>query len=357
MSQLIHATKTHPCKICNNSGGWCYEVSESLCVCKRSDIAPPGWIITSRQDAEGHSYFAVKTGKKHGSEDTDWEAKKAEREANEKEALALDLKTRLGIITRDSLIRSLSQELGLSNHHRQILIDRGMSETEIDRSLFFSIEQWQQINNNYPLNLPGVYLSKLGDRQLAGTGIAIVTKDELDRASGWQVMTIPRDPEKKYIWARGEKSSHLPVGKGELPIQVTSQYHSVAFGCEGTFKPVLAAIKHQKYFIGASSGNFSNSTTQVTAALTGRRLILLAIDGGDILNPHRMKHWQRQAEFFESIAVRTQFMWWGQIEKGNNDVDEIPTTTLENATLLSIKELSRISQHYQRKVRSWGFPK
>ena len=68
-SKLIHASKTAPCPICQNTD-WCYELSDSLWVCKRSDFAPDGWRKTSKQDSAGHFLFAIE------GNDTDWQGKK-----------------------------------------------------------------------------------------------------------------------------------------------------------------------------------------------------------------------------------------------------------------------------------------
>jgi hypothetical protein len=339
MTRLTHATKSNPCPICDNTD-WCYELTDTLWVCKRSDIAPPGWRKTSKTDRDGASFFAI------DSNDPDWEAKKAEWEAkreepaaNKLEAQREEFKTSLTASERDPIIRSLSQELGLTYQHRQMLRERGLKDEQIKSGLFFSIEKYQKVSERYPLNLPGVYLSKFGDRQLSGQGIAIVTLDADGLATGWQVMAVPRVDGAKYVWAKGEKSSHLPIGEGqgELPIQVvgSSSTSGVAYGAEGTLKPTIAAHRHNEYFIGASSGNFSGSPIQVAAALEGYHTFVIPVDGGDATNPARIEHWKRQVKFFETLNIKVRFAWWGQIHKDNNDVDEITTEQFKAAKLLT----------------------
>lgn len=348
MTRLNHATKTAPCPLCENTD-WCYQLSDTLWGCKRSDNAPPGWRKTKKQDREGHWLFGLDNGKNWTDADrAEWESLLAQREANQLAARQEEFRCSLTAQQRDPLIHALSQELGLTREHRQILKDRGLTDAQIDGGLFFSIEKWQKVSDRYPLNLPGVYLSPKGDRQLSGQGIAIVTIDRAGLATGWQIMSVPRIEDLKYYWAKSNENpelslrevrSHLPVGDGELelPIQVvgTSSTSGVAYGAEGTLKPVIAAYLHNEYFIGASSGNFSGSPIQVRSALEGYHTFVITVDGGDAINPARIDHWKRQVEFFATFNIKIRFAWWGQIHKDNNDVDEITTEQFRSAKLLT----------------------
>jgi hypothetical protein len=349
MTRLTHATKINPCPICENTD-WCYELSDTLWGCKRSDIAPPGWRKTKKQDREGHWLFGLDNGKNWTDADrAEWESLLAQREANQLAARQEEFRCSLTAQQRDPLIHALSQELGLTREHRQILKDRGLTDAQIDDGLFFSIEKWQKVSDDrYPFNLPGVYLSPKGDRQLSGQGIAIVTIDRAGLATGWQIMSVPRIENLKYYWAksnenpelsRREVRSHLPVGDGELelPIQVvgSSSTSGVAYGAEGGLKSFIAAHLHSEYFIGASSGNFSGSPIQVRSALEGYHTFIITVDGGDATNPARIEHWKRQVKFFETLNIKVRFAWWGQISKDNNDIDEITTEQFKAAKLLT----------------------
>ena len=339
---LKHASKHTPCLICTTGTDWCYSLSDSLKVCKRSDFAPPGWRRTTKKDAEGHYYFALESDNNDWADKkAQWEAKRLEREHNQRLADLAERQSSLTALERDPLIRSLSKDLGLSSAHRQILVDRGLTKSQISEGLFFSIEKWQKIDNDYPLNLPGVNISKFGDRQLNGKGIAIVTFDVDGLATGWQILSVPRlEGTPKYPWAKGAKSSHLPIGEGigELPIQVVGSpsKKQIAYLCEGTLKPKLAGYKHDAYFVGASSGNFSSSPVQVKAALEVIKTVVITLDGGDVTNPARMLHWQRQYEFFVSLGFKVKFLWWSQFNKGKNDIDEISTKKFRNARLIDL---------------------
>ena len=331
MTKLIGSSKKNPCPICSKED-WCYQLSPSLWCCKRSDEAPPGFHRTTKQDRDGAHYFAV------DDDPGDWESKKdkwakqeAQRKSDRIESQQKEFLTQLTSAQRDPLIRSLSQELGLSHEHRKILSNRGLTEEQIEDSLFFSIEQFQKVGEHYPLNLPGVYRSPLGDRQLNGKGIAIVAIDADGLATGWQVMNDdPRPTEPavdfcRYYWAKGDKSSHLPIGDGELPIQTsgTASNPHTTWACEGLLKPVIASERIGDRFIGAASGLFRSSPIQVKAALKDSQTVIIAVDAGDLINPHRVRHWRLEMEFFQSLGLEVRFAWWGQINTTENDIDEL----------------------------------
>jgi Protein of unknown function (DUF3987) len=348
MSKLLHASKSNPCPICTKTD-WCYKLSDTLWCCKRSDSAPPDWIRTTKQDSDGAWYFAIENGDNgdRAAKKEEWERLKAEREVNTREFQHQEFKTQLTAPQRDPLIRALSQELGLSSQHRQMLRERGLTDEQIKAGVFFSIAAWQEVSNRYPLNLPGIKQTKDGKRFVATTkdestgkyvgGIAIVAIDASVLATGWQLMTVPRIEDKKYAWALGEKSSHLPIGNGELPIQVvgTATNPDTVWSCEGLLKSATASSRINDRFIGASSGLFRSSPSQTTAALEGVKTIKLTVDAGDAINPQRVRHWRLETEFFQSLGLTVLFPWWGQITKEKNDIDELTTDELKAIAYLT----------------------
>ncbi len=351
MNKLIGSSKKNPCPICHKED-WCYQISPSLYCCKRSDQAPPGWHRTSKQDRDGAYYFAVDGDPSDREARTEeWVNRKAPEKLDLKAAQQQEFSTQLTSAQRDPLIRSLSQELGLSSEHRKMLSDRGLTDNQIEESLFFSIEQFQKVSEHYPLNLPGVYLSPQGDRQLQGKGIAIVAIDADGLATGWQIMNDdprPADPDAeftKYYWAKGDKSSHLPIGDSELPIQTigTASKPNTLWVCESLLKPVVAAHRIGEGFIGAAGGLFRSSPIQVKAALKDAQTVIVAVDAGDVVNPHRVRHWRLETEFFQSLGLEVLFAWWGQINKTENDIDELTPDEFSSIEYLTPDRLFAIA--------------
>jgi hypothetical protein len=333
--RIQSVSKSNPCPACGGID-WCYSLaSGEILGCYRSTDAPSGYRKTKQQPANGATQFALEK-----EDQGDWAAKKqefeqrrAEREANELEASQKEMATWLSAEQRDPLIRQLSAELSLSAPHQSMLEARGLTREQIRAGLFFSIEQWQKVPEWAPLNLPGVYLGKFGDRQLNGKGIAIVTFSPSGLATGWQIMNDdprPTDLEveanySKYKWAAGKVPSHLPIGNKELPIQVVKPATAQGdpYLLEGTLKPMVAAHRHSIITIGASSGLFRKSPEQVKTALEGIDRVNLPIDAGDTQNTARVRHWALEIEWLQSIGKEVFIAWWGQETKEADDLDEL----------------------------------
>ena len=328
---MTKSSKKNPCPICSKED-WCYQLNLSLWCCKRSEEAAPGYRRTTKQDRDGAWYFAVDgdpSDRKTKKEE--WFKQDAHRKLDLNAAQQQEFSTQLTSTQRNPLIRTLSQELGLTREHHQMLSNRRLTDEQIKDGLFFSIERWQKVGEHYPLNLPGVYRSPKGDLQLKGKGIAIVAIDADGLATGWQVMNDdprPTDPAfdfTKYYWAKGDKSSHLPIGDGELPIQTigTASNPDTIWACEGLLKPVVASYRIGDRFIGVAGGLFRSSPIQVKAALKNVQTVIIAVDAGDAVNPHRVRHWRLETEFFQFLGLKVLFAWWGQINKTENDIDEL----------------------------------
>jgi predicted P-loop ATPase len=346
MTKLIKSSKKNPCPICSKED-WCYQLNTSLWCCKRSDEAAPGWHRTNKQDSDGAWYFAIdnersdrKTKNQELTKQEAW--RRLDRIASQQQ----EFSTQLTSAQRDPLIRSLSQYLGLTLEHHQMLSNRGLTDEQIKEHLFFSIEQFQKVGEHYPLNLPGVHLHK-GDRQLQGKGVAIVAIDVDGLAAGWQVMnddprpTAPEVDFAKYYWAKGNKSSHLPIGDGELPIQTigTASNPDTIWACEGLLKPVVASYRIGDRFIGAAGGLFRSSPIQVKAALKNVQTVIIAVDAGDAVNPHRVRHWWLETEFFQLLGLKVLFAWWGQINKNENDIDELTPDEFSSIEYLTKEQM------------------
>jgi hypothetical protein len=333
--RIQSVSKSNPCPACGGID-WCYSLaSGEILGCYRSTDAPVRYRKTKQQPANGATQFALEK-----EDQGDWAAKKqefekrrAEREANELEASQKEMAVWLSAEQRDPLIRRLSAELSLSAPHQAMLEARGLTREQIRDGLFFSIEQWQKVPEWVPLNLPGVYLGRFGDKQLNSKGIAIVTFSQSGLATGWQIMNDdprPTDPEieadySKYKWASGKVPSHLPISNRELPIQVIKPAAAQGdpYLLEGTLKPTVAAHRHNIIAIGASSGLFRKSPEQVAAALEGFDRVNLPIDAGDTENPARFRHWALEIEWLQSIGKEVFIAWWGQETKEADDLDEL----------------------------------
>jgi hypothetical protein len=230
-----------------------------------------------------------------------------------------DAKNALTIPERDKALRKLSQSLGLSRWHRQALLDRGLTDSQIESGLFFSVYPNDDVPPSIPPNLPGVINGKIA---AGGVGIACLAFDGERRAVGYQIR-LENVTDSKYRWAKGLASSHLP--NGELPIShiINDKESDRVWLSEGILKPFVAAHKHGINTLGAAGGHFSGSPNQVRDAIEVYREVILSPDAGDINNPQVMLRWSREIKFLETLGKPISIAWWGQKTKDDDDIDEL----------------------------------
>jgi hypothetical protein len=250
---------------------------------------------------------------------TVWLEKKAERERDRLEREREHAKNALTIPERDKALRKLSQSLGLSRRHRQALLDRGLTDSQIESGLFFSIYPNDPVPPGIPPNLPGVIGGKIA---AGGVGIACLAFDSEGQAIGYQIR-LENVTDSKYRWAKGLASSHL--ASGELPIShiINDKESDRVWLSEGILKPFVAAHKHGLNAIGAAGGHFSGSPNQVRDAIEVYREVILSPDAGDINNPQVMLRWSREIKFLETLGKPISIAWWGQKTKDDDDIDEL----------------------------------
>jgi hypothetical protein len=270
-------------------------------------------------------------------------------QASENEELA---KGALSIEERDRAIRRLHSHFGLSARHREDLQRRGLSNSQIDHLLYFSITPNQEIPFGIPANFPGV---RDGQIKAAAPGYACVTFDPSGKASGWQIR-LDDATGNKYRWAKGERSSHL--SNGELPI--TSAYpvgetkHSAIWACEGVSKPAIASHRLGIVALGAASANFTASPQQSqehlkkAAEFLKTQEIILAPDGGAVSNPNVLSAYKRSWKLFTKLGYQVRVAWWGQVTKDKPDVDELDS--LEAIKLITPKHFWDIVNHARQQA-------
>lgn len=365
MDRFEPYSRRNPCPICDG-GSDCRYISESdLVLCHGFtdlDSGHPDWAFSKTADS---GVWGVHYRRRDERFDrSQWLERKAERELKarrEKEARALDS---LPIEERDRAIRSLSSYIGLSGRHKQALIDRGLTDSQIEAGLFFSIDPGDRVPAGTPANLAGVVNGKIA---ASHSGYACIAFDRHGRATGWQVRLDSAEDGNKYRWAKGTHSSHLP--NGELPITFIYpeiEIRSTLGCCEGILKPRIAANRWGQRMFGASGGYLRGknaSGEQVIEIVAAEKAKLGLADGeplpidlypdaGDALNPHVLKRWKEQVGFLRSIGCDPWFVWWGQFDKTDHDCDEVTPEEIEGSRLITPESFDRIS-YRERTRRAW----
>ncbi|MCA2504770.1 MAG: hypothetical protein IM550_06525 [Microcystis sp. M54BS1] len=313
--------RSNSCPVCGEASPDCrYSTDGELVLChSHIDFDPnhPDWHYLGVASSGVWGKFVPR--KSEAFDRAVWLEKKAERERDRLEREREHAKNSLSIPDRDKALRNLSQSLGLSQHHRQALLDRGLTLSQIESGLFFSISPNKPVPADIPPNLPGVISGKIA---AAGTGIACLAFDSEGRAIGYQVR-LDNATDSKYRWAKGLESSHLP--NIELPIThiPNGKDSGQVWLSEGILKPFVAAYRHGINAIGAAGGNFSGAANQVKNAIASYRELILCPDAGDINNPQVMLRWSKEIKFLESLGKPILIAWWGQKTKDDDDIDEI----------------------------------
>jgi hypothetical protein len=102
--------------------------------------------------------------------------------------------------------------------------------------------------------------------------------------------------------------------------------------------------------VASAGGNHLASPIQLSAvieAFPGLPLIVPP-DAGDVLNPHVMARHKRTAQQFPSV----KFLWWGQVTKQENDIDEATSAEIESARLLTWREFEKIAREAAYRVET-----
>jgi hypothetical protein len=172
-------------------------------------------------------------------------------------------------------------------------------------------------------------------------GIAIPFKDIGGLYIGFQVKQL-RPGKKGYKWGFFPGFNHLKE-TGELPIAVAGETDNPKeiLLVEGIGFKLEYVAKHYPdcLVMGAASGNFAVSWRQFKDVLDRfpAAPIRLIPDGGSQKNTtvfpnYKRTHDRCKSEFDREVKV----WWWGQLEKGNTDIDEIGLDT--KIAIISFKE-------------------
>lgn len=252
----------------------------------------------------------------------------------------------LSLAARDTQYRSLPSTL--KSEHRQKLMDRGLTITQIDWLVEAGwLKTWT----------PGIATTL--DRKLAGidpkfgktlgcSGIAIAALSG-NQISGYQIANDDRS-KAKYLWlsskTQGGNGPHLPSGDVPLAVWICPDAQpSEMIICEGFLKSLITALRlwaqgQTEYMVvGAAGGNFGASSCLLRDLIRQHQItsVLLAPDAGGVANTQVMAAYDRA----RSICTGVDFnvLWWGQITKDAKDIDELGDRDLKAMEVISWQDL------------------
>ncbi len=353
------------CPVCNGARSDCRQNTTTRIVhCRNGSANPIGWHLI-REDAQGFFMWGEGDGQDFiSSEERErrQQDQKLERQRREEEKR----RGALPSSERDTAIRKLSKHFGLAHRHRADLRRRGLTDEQIEKLGFFSIQPGERVPVGIPENLPGI---KNG--RICGTeGYACHAFDPQGQATGYQIRLDNPDDGGKYRWAKGAKSSHLP--NGELPITyirpLNGQIKRKAIGiCEGILKPVVASQKLGQIFIGASSFMFSKDGDdenlerkpleqllqylEAASSELGIKDVELYPDGGVPRNPQLYPKYQWLCDALAKLGYKVWIAWWGQLDKDKPDCDELPEN--QEIKLISPGKFADLAKRFGGANSAW----
>jgi hypothetical protein len=257
-------------------------------------------------------------------------------------------KESLTIPERNQAFLTLHQYFGLTKKHREHLKSRGLTDSQIDKLKAFSLAPYSQIPDLIPNNFPGVFLDKKGNRVIGhkyNSGLVIPSYDENGLINGCEVRQDDVS-HGKYLplktSAKGErKEISMKLQNGEMPI---TYFGNGTFNDlwlhEGKLKPYVSHCKHGIAVLGASGGYFKASPKQSIPIIEKYERIIVAVDAGDLLNEHRIKHLESLNCWLNSLKKKPLYAWNYQITKKDNDIDEIDSLNYE---LVPLSELTLVN--------------
>ncbi len=303
MPDTFQSLKRGPCPICNGSRKDCRKSTRTgLIHCRDDDAASvTGWRFI-KQDALGFNMWAVDDGS-----DRAWPPERLEEWKRQHSARLRQRETEsarrraklLPVESRSRQYRILNQQLTLTARHRQTLLERGLTDTEIDLSVELgAVRTWnpgQQINGVSP-DLAGVDPTGPIRKLVGSLGFTIAAFDPSGQITGYQRKTDKGEP--KYNWVSSEwiggNGPHLP--SGELPLFVWKHPHATSITevwlCEGALKSMLVAFSLWRQgrtdiaVIGtASAARYGEKTLLEYLSKLDAQTVRLMPDAGAVVNP------------------------------------------------------------------------
>jgi hypothetical protein len=357
--RLFPTNRANECPICGDHSGDCRtkDNEEQAVLCGHSPNARKfdreGLYICVNDKAKGHTPHVWVLAK-----DDTWDDAAQARYHLEK-CLRLDrtikakqeaLEKELGLPDRDKYHRAIQSQLSLSSAHRKHLLDRGLYDDQIETIGFVSVTKFQKLKGTFPDNLPGynTYSKNLTNFK---DGILIPIFQE-DKIAAFKIRLDEANDGQRYTSLSSQKytSFHL---YGESPLAVLhGDKNKGLWLCEGELKPLVANQKFNIAILGGAKywQNSPNHCSKFLARfkeIYGNRLNI-GLDGGDILNQQVMNQIISEYKFFESQGFDVCFVWWNQVTKEENDIDELDN--LDNVEFIKLERLEEIIKENKSKA-------
>ncbi|MBD1862347.1 MULTISPECIES: hypothetical protein [Trichocoleus] len=328
-SSGVSTTKHLLCPICEKDHG-CKINEDGSVLCLRitsPNDAPTGYRFIQTLNNDMGGLFVVGRDDTYSSWQDEIERRnrlrQQKKEKTRKQSLVLSLEE------RDRQYRNVLSQLSVSEEHKRLLLDRGLTQVQIEQAGF---KTWVPIKGvtGATSSLSGI--DQRGDRLVGCKGIAIPAYSPLKQITGFQIKTDSGRPG-KYVWlssarkdGSGGNGPQLP--NGELPLFVWMPEGVSAeeiWLCEGGLKSAIAAYKLNKVVIGAAGGQFTTDTLQNYLKILKPSRVVLAPDAGAINNTAQIPAANYKViKLCQAWGCEVKVAWWDQKRETKDlDIDEL----------------------------------
>ena len=306
------------CNICGDTSGDCREIEAGwLCHGEIDGFAPvPDYKYLRSSKCGVWGVWVPAENSFSADERSQWaERKRLHQQQHRAESLAVDV--------RDRHYKDLLNELVLNDEDLKDLLRRGFTEQEAWDNGYRSIEQWQSLDREYLVALPGI--GKEG-RSLLNyeSGYICPCRNEDGLISGLQYRRRADGEGGRYRWLSSSKFASVNLPNGEPPLSIFKADSPVVGFAEGTGpKPHLLSLREGINVIGASGRSWPTSVRSLRSALKSinpKQCILYPDAGAD---EHTVRQYRRLYDLLKSWGWVMAIAWWGQSTKVDGDIDEI----------------------------------
>jgi hypothetical protein len=326
LKRVNHST---PCPICGRISSCSVDQSNGLVFCIEAREDVDGFVF--RKEAGNFGVFAPDSHTKGSFTRT------------VKEEIAVK-KLPYGTHLQD--INGLLNSLTLSEAHRQLLLDRGLTDVQIVSLGFRSVTAFQKVNAS---RVGGV--DPVTKQWMSGSGLIIPMFNGRGICHGFSFK-----PDEtsfgKYTWTSYKNKQGNPVTNAkilvnnvqELPLTLytNSESSDTLYLVDGVLKTILASIKHNIHVLGSQGGTFASSPEQFKAVVTKYNNVYFAADAGDFTNHQVINTISRTAALYKStVGKELQIVDWDQtLDKSVGDLDEITSFEFRTASLVHLKDVT-----------------
>lgn len=353
------------CPVCNGARKDCRQSARTNFIHCRDDLANPPDYTFLGTDVWGFAIWGkiAELEAAAAEEREEWRRQREQQRKLRRQEEALARSQLLNEAERDIQIRDIFSQLSLNRTHRADLLRRNLTESQIDRGMFRSVERWQKLERTVSHRLAGVNITGRGLTN-PSTGYLCPIWNENQKIIGWQLRLDNPDDGGKYRWptSASKKRPNGPTAhlqNGELPLTYCQpeEIASLDIGlAEGILKPWIASQKRKQIILGASGGNFASSPETfkryldaASKQLGGTKNCILYADGGATANANVIRQYKATILLAKQFGYQVRIGWWGQTSKDDPDIDELPIQTqIETIDLdrflklTSVQERSRL---------------